>query len=199
MTTNKHDCAVTGCGRPHAKWSRWCVMHAARNARNGHPEALSLDKTNLFDPQLAVARRYMQLYGDRKATVAAVELARSVMHYRASTPLGSDVKLELAWEVQRHRGADPAEIAARVVAFYLFTDARPGYFKSQRAEDVALGRLCLHSAPLAGHRYNATVYSAAGDMIRSHLGVFALTLIKKVGADAERVAQLKAQSANLEA
>ncbi|MDQ2651565.1 MAG: hypothetical protein M3Z20_00860 [Chloroflexota bacterium] len=156
-----------------------------------------MDRTCAYDAQLAVARRYITLHKDTQAGTAAFELARALMEYRADTPLAADQRLQQAWEIQRHRGADPWEVVARVVAFYLFMDHRPGYFRNQKAEDVALGRLCLHSMPLGGHRYSATVYAPAGELIRRHLGQFALALIRKVNKDADRVAQLKAKSAAL--
>lgn len=156
-----------------------------------------MDKTNAYDAQLAVARRYVAQHTDTPAADAAFELARSLMNYRADTPLAADQKLQQAWEIQRDKGADPWEVVSRVVAFYLFMDHRPGFFRNQKAEDVALGRLCLHSRPLANHRYSAAVYAPAGELIRRHLGQFALALIRKIGKDADRVAQLKAQSAAL--
>ena len=156
-----------------------------------------MDKTNAFDTELAVARRYMQLHRDAPGVAAAVELARALLNYRADTPLTFDQQLQQALNYQRDSGADPVEVCARVVAFYLFLDRRPGHFKTQRAEDVALGRLVTHVVPLAGVRYGATVYAPAGELARKHLGVFANALIRRVLADAQRVQELRRKSADV--
>jgi hypothetical protein len=151
-----------------------------------------------YDVQLAVARRYVHEYRDTKGSAAAFDLAGAVLAYRASTPFNCDLQLEEAFRCLRSGGAEPAEIIARVVAFLLFIDARPSYFKIQRAEDVALGRLILHSIPLALPRYSALVYAPAGARAREHLGVFADALLRKVKEDAARVAQRRQESAVIE-
>lgn len=157
-----------------------------------------MDRTNLYDAQLAVTRRYVHLYRDTDGARAAFQLAGLLMQYRADTALGADVKLEQAWATQRDRGAKPEELIARVCAFMLWMDHRPGYFRNERAEAVALGRLCLHCEPLGGHRYNASVYAPAGRMVRHHLGPFAISLLRKINSEAQRVADLRKKSANLE-
>lgn len=151
-----------------------------------------------FEAQLNVARRYVQQHAEAPAAQAAFQLAAQMMAYKASTVLSADIRLEQAFAIQRERGASPQEVVARCVAFYLWIDRRPGYFKNQRAEDVGLGRLCLHAEPLGGYRHGASVYAPAGRIVREHLGVFALALLRKIENDAARLTDLRAMSGALE-
>lgn len=156
-------------------------------------------KATVYEVQLKIARRYVHEYRDTKAHAAALDLVRAMLTYRATTPLHSDILLEGALGYLRTHHADPAEIVARVVGFLLFIEYRPWHFKGQRAEDVGLGRLVLHSVPVEGaRRYSAAVYGPAGVMAREHLGMFAGALLRKVKDDAARVAAMQQQSAVLE-
>lgn len=155
-------------------------------------------KRNAFDLQMRIARRYMQLHADNPAVAAALKLADAILNYTAETKLSADVKLQEVLNCQRDLNADPAELCVRVVAFYLFTAHRPGYFESnQRAEDCALGRLVCHVVPLGGRLWSAALYVPAGVLARKYLGVFALRLIARVEHDAQSVQSLVKQTAAL--
>lgn len=154
--------------------------------------------SNLLDDQLAVSRRFLTKYRDTPATQAACELVRVLFDYRAETNIVTDRNVAAVLNYQRDAGATPEEALARCVAFLLFVDQRPGYFRgNQTAEDTALGRAVAHCVPVR-KRFSSPVYSAIGRMVRHLLWPYALALLTKIKTEADRVARLRAASTQLE-
>lgn len=199
MPTRYSECVI--CRKPAATRSRFCDSHKARLTRYGSPNGKALPmkgKRNAFDLQMRIARRYLQLFAESPAVAAAARLAEELMSYKAETRLTADMRLQEVLNYQRDCNADPLELVARVVAFYLFMAHKPHYFSSdQKAEDCALGRLVCHVVALGGHRWSAAVYVPAGQLARTLLGPFALRLIDRVERDAASVQSLVKASAQL--
>lgn len=184
------ECVI--CRKSVATRSRYCNAHKHRANRYGDPKAKPLP-VERFDVELQLARRYLQLHSETTQVAAALKLADAVLGYRAETRITFDLRLQDALDYQRSAGATPAEVAARVVAFRLYTNLRA--FKSQCVEFIALGRLILHIAPYGGMQWSGHTYHAAGELAAQYLGPFATWLDAKVQRDAKGLRDLVAQSA----
>jgi hypothetical protein len=197
MPTSKPYSSCIVCSAPVSTWSRYCTKHKTHANRHGDPNARPIPmsgKYNFVDVELRLARRYMARYAEHPSVIAAIRFATELQKYRAETPWTYDLQTEHALHDQKNKGAEPSEIVARIVAFYLYLQRRP--FRTPTAEQVALGRLVLHVVPTPGRRWGMRVYRAAGQLA-ANLGVFAQKLLQRVERDAAEANALLEEAATI--
>lgn len=187
-------CAVRSCTRPgHHGFSRYCNSHAERLNLYGHPTARPLTKAEAehhrrFVEEVFARRR------DSKAMLAGLEIAYELLHYVPRMPLVKwDREVAEQMARLRDRGATPWELLRCVCEVLALEYREPVHFTDPKVATYALARrvTMIRQWP-KGWRPTGRFLKHLGELLREHLGVFALRVIQEgERIEAERVARLE--------
>ena len=184
-------CDVRSCARPgHHGFSRYCSNHMERSNLYGHPTARPLTKVEAtlhrrFVEEVFARRR------DSNVMLAGLEIAHDLLHYVPRMPQHRYDR-EVAEQMARlgDRGATPWELLRCVCEVLALEHREPVHFTDQRVATMALARRVTMIRQWAkGWRPSGRFLKHLGELLREHLGVFALRVIQ----EGERIEVAKAE------
>ncbi|WMS40825.1 hypothetical protein RDV64_12010 [Acuticoccus sp. MNP-M23] len=159
MTAPKRMCAVSGCTKMTAGYSRYCTTHRATVRKQGHPEQTAIRRKELASFEEIVAK-YLRNNPDAGAWKVLDQMwrdrvreARRQTEATQSSP-SSQTRLAAAREIVKvDRDCHWQEIMAVVAAAWMLQEQQPLRVKSDDAMRVQVARLVRQIVPKGGHRY----------------------------------------------
>jgi hypothetical protein len=215
-------CSVSGCYSLRDGFAIYCTAHSQRQREHGHPLQPVTTKAAL-KPYLKMARRFLRVHASHPATMAALEVARELMHASPNTPkrqrkIGNgpyNTWVELRRLADANPPVQPEEVLAVVIAMALLQQYERKHFRSDKAALYATARAIYRLRELSAAKVTwdeerqrsvketmvlgSQALSYLGQRVALKLGVFALGVVRVFQAEAAAQEQRARDLASLAA
>jgi hypothetical protein len=126
-------------------------------------------------------------YHGTRAVTAAHQVGAELLRYTPTPPVVSSSYLKAAelFTMLRNQGITGAELVRRICITWAFVLANPSRYPDAIAEDTAFARGAMRLVCPNYTRPGARPLRHMGGVIRRDLGLFVLTLFKRLDDDAE--------------